>query len=236
MLLRKHDSIGENKEINHREKSLMAYVYMPLLFIVLGYGIVYLCVKPHIGSLSNIGLTFLNQNAPTESGQNNSIYVEPDESFWEEQPETIQASDVVKPKYGEIYGKITCEEIQLEAEILFGDNDTLLKSGVGQYIGSFLPGYGRQILLTGHNTTYFRALENVKKGDILVVSTSYGRYQYEVTETKVVSKGEPTPYDIQQEEEKLILCTEYPFGLFAGDKEDSFYVCAKKIAGPKVEE
>lgn len=219
--------------MKHKFKRLMAYIYMPLIFIIVGYGLIYIAVAPYIDSIVNIASTVMVQKTPTFHTKLASIYDEPQVEV-EEQPETVRSDGITWPQYGEHYAELSCDTIELHAPVYFGDNKEILREGAGQYIGSFLPGYGRLILLSGHNTTYFKPLKNVKEGDIFTFTTNYGVYQYEVTGIRVADNGDATMYNLLQEEEQLVMYTCYPFEALAGTKTERMFVYAKKIAGPNV--
>ena len=89
-------------------------------------------------------------------------------------------------------------------------------------------------MLAGHNTTHFKPLQNVEVGDIFTFTTSYGIYQYEVTNTRIADHEDGSAYNLLLEEEQLIMYTCYPFEAMAGTKTDRLFVYAKKIAGPAV--
>lgn len=219
--------------MKHKMKRLMAYVYMPLIFTIIGYGFIYLLIAPYMDSIINIGSAVMVQKAPEFHTRLDSIYEENTISV-EEQSDTVSEESIVWPKYGEQYGELSCERIQLDAPVYFGDNNDILREGIGQYIGTFLPGYNRLILLAGHNTTYFKPLQNVEQGDVFVFRTNYGVYQYEVTETKVAAHDDSSAYDLLMEEEMLVMYTCYPFETLVGTKTDRFFVYAKKVQGPVV--
>lgn len=221
--------------MKHKTKRLMAYIYMPLIFTIIGYGFMYLLIAPYLDSIINIGSAVMVQKAPAFHTQLDSIYEKPPVDV-NEQPDTISEQSVVWPKYGEQYGELRCERIQLDTPVYFGDNNDILREGAGQYIGTFLPGYNRLILLAGHNTTCFKPLQNVEQGDVFTFTTNYGVYQYKVTETRIADHNDTTAYDLLMEEEMLVMYTCYPFETLAGTKTDRFFVYAEKIAGPVVTE
>ena len=51
----------------------------------------------------------------------------------------------------DIYGR--------NVKIFFSDGKSALSKGAGQYMGSMPPGFGRPILLGGHNNSYFKNLK-----------------------------------------------------------------------------
>lgn len=221
--------------MKHSVKRLMAYIYMPLIFSIIGYGILYIAAKPLIDLGMNIGSMVLVQEVPTFHAELDSIF-EPPPITVEEQPETVSMEQIKMPVYGQKYGNLTCDRISLEAPVYYGDSNEILRVGAGQYIGSFMPGWNRVMLLCAHNTTFFKPLQNVQVGDVFTFTTSYGVYQYEVTDTRIADHNDETTYDLLKEEEELIMYTCYPFETMVGTKTDRLFVYAKKIAGPAVTE
>ena len=211
----------------------MAYVYMPLFFTVIGYGILWVATAPVINFVYNIGSMVMAQDVPEFNTDLGSVFVG-NEGSPEEQPETVSASVITQPSFGDEYGHITCDRIGLDAPVYFGDNNDILRVGAGQYIGSFLPGYGRTIMLCAHNTTFFKPLQVIEAGDIITFKTSYGVYQYQVSRTDVKDHNDSTAYDLLQEKEELVMYTCYPFETMVGTKTDRFFVYCEKISGPTV--
>lgn len=78
-----------------------------------------------------------------------------------------------------------------------------LKKGPGHYPGTPLPGEKGNAAIAGHRTTYgapFYDLSELKAGDPIFVTTSAGRFRYDVMEQNIVSPDavevlDPTPDD-----------------------------------------
>lgn len=146
----------------------------------------------------------------------------------------IESDSLKWPKNGEKYGKITCDRIGLEAPLFMGDGFMILRQGVGQYQGSFIPGYGKPIMLAGHCMTFFAPLEDVEKGDIITITTSYGVYKYKVTGSKITGPSGSGAYNLKQDREQLIMYTCYPFTLLSGSRRQRLFVYADLISGAKL--
>ncbi len=143
---------------------------------------------------------------------------------------TDALSEVIIPELGEQYGDITCERIELTAPIYYGDDAKLLEKGAGQYTGSGLPGQGKPIVIGGHDGTFFAPLEDIQVGDTIIITTSYGSFQYKVTELKTEKKVDSTTLDLIQYKEQLILYTCYPFGQLVGNRSGRYFVyCDRTI-------
>ncbi len=86
--------------------------------------------------------------------------------------------------------------INLDAPVVQGDGWEQLKKGVGQHAGTADPGQTGNLVLSAHNDVFgeiFRDLDQLKKGDSIVVYTAARAYTYIVTDTQVV---EPTRVDL----------------------------------------
>ncbi|TQS21568.1 class E sortase [Microbispora hainanensis] len=68
-----------------------------------------------------------------------------------------------------------------------------LRKGPGHFPGTALPGQVGNFVLSGHRTTYaapFNRLDELRRGDDIVVDARDARYTYEVTRKKIVDPGE----------------------------------------------
>lgn len=219
--------------MKRKMKRLMAYVYMPLIFIMSGFGILYIATAPVINLLYNLGSMVISREIPDFDTDLENIYVVNDTDA-AGQKDTVPVSEVTWPTVGQQYGELSCERIELDTPVYFGDSNDILRVGTGQYSGSFIPGYNRVIMLCSHNTTYFKPLQYVEVGDVFTFKTSYGVYQYQVTETRIADHKDTTAYNLTKQEEELVMYTCYPFETLATTKTDRLFVYAKKISGPTV--
>jgi len=108
-----------------------------------------------------------------------------------EQHAQQQAVDKIPaPTLGPEYAiRILIPAIGVDAPILQGDSWVQLKKGVGQHIGSSIPGRPGNVVLSAHNDIYgeiFRHLDRLKPGDTVVLLTNLGSYSYLVVNTQIV--------------------------------------------------
>lgn len=109
--------------------------------------------------------------------------------------------------------RIQIPAISVDAPIVQGDGWEQLKKGVGQHIGSADPGQKGNLVLTAHNDVFgeiFRRLDDLKKGDQIIVYTNQRAYTYVISGSDIV---EPTDVEVMaptpQETVTLISC--YPY-------------------------
>jgi len=109
--------------------------------------------------------------------------------------------------------RIQIPAINVDAPIVQGDGWEQLKKGVGQHVGSADPGQTGNMVLTAHDDVFgeiFRYLDQLKKGDQIVIYTAIRAYTYVVTGSQVV---EPTRVDVMNPTDSptLTLISCYPY-------------------------
>ena len=90
--------------ISRRIRRLMAYIYMPLIFTILGYVLVYIAFKPIINIGVSITSMIMAQEIPDFTLDLESIYVEPQDMEQDDEPtgevpvKKVGLDDVVWPR------------------------------------------------------------------------------------------------------------------------------------------
>lgn len=215
---------------HHQTKKVMTLILVSLSFLLLGYGLIYALAKPFIRPLSSIYSLITSEFGPDFNGIKKNLYSTKDN----EQTDFIDLKDVVIPEVGDQYGKISISKIGLQVDLYYGDSAEILMHGVGQFQGSFLPGFNRTTLIAGHAVPYFLGFEELKIGDEIKISTHYGKFKYLINSIKVGKFNDESMYDLgQDQQEQLILYTCYPIGV-VGFKTDRLFVYAKKISGTTI--
>ncbi len=209
---------------------LLSFTIIFFLFLAFGKS-----VSPYFKAIDLL-LQDKNQSAPTQGYENIFQGYEKNDA-----PGTvvdgvtfIDGNDIVFPKRGALYAKLSLPSVGMETDVYFDDSDAALnRGGVGQSYSSKIPGYGKPILISGHNNGKFNALQHLKVGDTVVITTNYGIFEYRVRECVVKDRSDPTAANLQQEKEELILYTCYPFSML-GLTRQRYFVYADKISGPVV--
>jgi len=154
----------------------------------------------------------------------------------EPEPGTAEPSAIkIKfPMLGDEYGSLIIDSVSLEYPVYFGDREKELVKGIGHYNGSRFPGEGGNIVLSGHRNTVFRDLEYVEVGDSVVFETTYGRYEYVISDIRITDGNDKTivqPSDY----EKLTLYTCYPF-TYIGRAPKRYVVTCDFVSGTPLKE
>lgn len=208
---------------------LVAYLCMPLIFTLIGVLLLLVLLQSPINSIKGtVGIL---------------IGSRPPEFVQEKKTSEINVSSVDFPAYGSFYANMYCERFSYMGQIYYGDSIRLLSKGIGQKVGSSLPGFGGTIVLYGNNNGAFWILEDMDQGDLIVIDTAYGEYEYEVTSAKIgYDDNDSELYRSDTLGEMLVMCTEYPFPSKnktveqVEEQADGTHkiIWAKKVSGPSV--
>jgi sortase A len=132
-----------------------------------------------------------------------------------------------RPNQGDLVGNLTIPKLEVNLPIYHGTDEDELEKGVGHFTGSVLPGEKDNSVLSGHRDTVFRKLGEVGKGDLLVVSTSAGKFTYKVRKVRIVDADDRTVI-VPKPRATLTVTTCYPFD-FIGDAPERYILVADLI-------
>jgi sortase A len=101
-------------------------------------------------------------------------------------PERVVRKD---PLPGDALGKMRIPAIGVSEYVVEGTDAANLRKGPGHYPDTPLPGQRGTSAIAGHRTTYgapFRKLDQLDRGDRIVVELPYGTFVYRVERTQIV--------------------------------------------------
>ncbi len=126
-----------------------------------------------------------------------------------------------------LIGRISIPRLGLSVIVAEGIDEATLRRAAGHIPGTALPGHAGNIGISGHRDTFFRPLRNIRRHDIITITTVVGEFHYQVVSTKVVHPDNVAVLD-PSEKEILTLVTCYPF-YFIGSAPDRFIVRAERV-------
>ena len=99
----------------------------------------------------------------------------------------------VTARPGDAVGRIRIKRIHANFVVVDGTDTASLRKGPGIYDEVPFPGAPGTTAIAGHRTTYlapFRKIDELRKGDEIVVEMPYGRFTYEVQKRRIVAPTE----------------------------------------------
>jgi sortase A len=197
------------------------HIAIPVLLIISGFCLIiiaaYTIAKPYL-SLSKLFVDTNNKSSTIVASSKLDI--------------SAANRNIIYSGFGQLMGHLIIKNAGIDANVYHGDHDEQLKKGIGHFVGSSYPGEGGKIILDAHRETFFKNLKNVKLGDIVLFKTSYGEYQYEVYNIKIIKAADSSILLPNDSNEYIIMYTCYPFDTI-GYKPDRYLVYAKLVKGPK---
>lgn len=160
--------------------------------------------------------------SPESSVQVNAA-AEPEKKWAENQAELYPG----RPEIGEEIGELYIPKISSLLPIYHGTAEEELERGVGHFAGSVLPGEKDNSVLSGHRDTVFRKLGEVGKGDVLIVTTEAGKFEYKVNKVRIVDADDRTVI-VPRPRATLTVTTCYPFN-FIGDAPQRYILTANLV-------
>jgi sortase A len=128
---------------------------------------------------------------------------------------------------GSVLGKLEIPRIGVSAIVLEGADAATLRKAVGHIPGTAMPDQRGNVGIAGHRDTFFRALRNIRKDDLITFKTLSGPHNYRVEYFEVV-KPEDVAVLKSTARPTLTLVTCYPF-YFIGSAPKRFIVRADEI-------
>lgn len=236
-----------DKKRRHRHNKIggKSFIILPIIFFIGTYLVTYCALAPSMSTFVSAAGMFFSDTEKDYSTDYKNIFVPVSENSTlptitkvDEETQKEEAyvdNEVIEyPQYSDQFGELIIEDCGIDNKLFFGDGDVALRNGVGIYTGSFIPGYGGTILVAGHNNTYFNGLKFAEPGQKVLIRTSYGNYEYEITETAVKQATDRSAYDLTADYENLVMYTCYPFDEL-GLTPRRYFVYAKLVSGTPID-
>ena len=147
--------------------------------------------------------------------------VPPDQSLWSESFERrYNASD--SQNAGEALAVLRVPSVGIEVPVYQKGTEPRLIRGVGLIDGMGIPDQGGNVGIAGHRDGFFRALKDIRKGDLIVLQTRAHVQRYRVANIQIVSASDRHAL-ADTEDPSITLVTCYPF-YFVGHAPQRFIV------------
>lgn len=135
-------------------------------------------------------------------------------------PAAVERNDAV-------VGRLVIRRLGLSVMVVEGTSAKALRRAAGHITGTALPGNHGNTGISGHRDTFFAPLQNIRRDDVVSVTTRKGEFHYRVVSMTIV---QPDDIDVlaATETEVLTLVTCYPFA-FIGSAPERFVVRAERV-------
>ena len=122
---------------------------------------------------------------------------------------------------------LTIPSLKLEVPVFDNDDELSLNRGAGLVAGMGDPDAGGNVGIAGHRDGFFRALKDIKVGDVIEIRTRLKVHRYRVTTIEIVDKFDKRLLaDTELPGVTLVTC--YPF-YFVGNAPQRYIVAATYV-------
>lgn len=207
----------------------------PIIFLVIGYSLIYVIGKPVIQFVTSSIQLFLLTDTPNFETTKQSFTAVDNKKIATNARNELPSSKVDYPVGGQLYGKVKIEKLQLNVPLYFGDTEEILREGAGQFMGSVYPGELGTSLIGGHNVDDFGKLGAAQVGDEITLQTTYGNYVYRINQIEVRDKKDKEINDMiyQRNDRRVILYTCYPIDSL-GLTNERLFAIGEFVSGPMI--
>ncbi len=126
-----------------------------------------------------------------------------------------------------LVGRIEVRRLGVSAMVVEGTTATDLRRAAGHIRGTGMPGVPGNVGIAAHRDTFFRPLRNIRKDDLITLTTIAAEYRYRVVSMKIVDPSDVSVLN-SSTDEILTLVTCYPF-YFIGSAPGRFIVRAERV-------
>jgi sortase A len=112
-----------------------------------------------------------------------------EEELFDPPPEVEKRVREKRPLPGDALGELIMPSLDKRYFVVEGTDTGTLRKGPGHYPETPLPGERGTVAIAGHRTTYgapFRNLDEVERGERIIVSMPYRRFVYRVEKQQIV--------------------------------------------------
>lgn len=207
----------------------------PIIFLVIGYSLIYVIGKPVIQFVTSSIQLFLLTDTPNFETTKQSFTAVDNKKIATNARNELPSSKIDYPVGGQLYGKVKIEKLQLNVPLYFGDTEEILREGAGQFMGSVYPGELGTSLIGGHNVDDFGKLGAAQVGDEITLQTTYGNYVYRINQIEVRDKKDKEINDMiyQRNDRRVILYTCYPIDSL-GLTNERLFAIEEFVSGPMI--
>ncbi|HEY3458292.1 MAG TPA: class D sortase [Bryobacteraceae bacterium] len=147
------------------------------------------------------------------------------------------------PVEGTLLGRVEISRLGLSAIVKEGVSTHTLSTAVGHIPSTSMPGQNGNFAIAAHRDTLFRALKDIRTGDLVTFQSAAGSYTYQVAATKIVKPADvsvlradgggliPVETGQQGPGKLLTMITCYPF-YYVGAAPKRFIVEARLVEPP----
>ena len=150
---------------------------LPVVTLLLCAAIVLVCsLRPYEKLHTYLQIAFMDDLKQAPSSSSDGLEIVQNDITTNYSGKIAKTGEPVYPAFGEQYGVLSCEAIDLYVPVYWGATSELLELGACQTTASAIAGAGGNAVISAHVNTFFNRLDELQTGDTLTLYTNYGRF------------------------------------------------------------
>ena len=216
--------MSDEKRKSKKHRTVMPYITTPAVFVLISL----IAVIPLCLAMLGVSVKYVHkaQSVFTPSISDFAAF----DGDYKPSDKTKGSVSVTEPRGFGKTGEIRCDSAGLSVPVYYGSNRVNYRSGAGMSTADSLPGTGGAVIVKANAAGGFKALYNVKTGDVITFETTWGVYKYKVYDIGLNADTNG------KKGENLYLITapdKSAFSVFSGSV---YVVSASYVSGPRAEE
>lgn len=180
---------------------------LPVVTLLLCAAIILVCgIRPYEKLHTYLQIAFMDDLKQTPSSGADGLEIVQNDITTTYSGKVSQTGEPVYSTFGEQYGVLACDAIDLYVPVYWGTTDELLELGACQTTASSIAGAGGNVVISAHVNTFFNRLDELQTGDVLTLYTNYGRFTY-VVQKNIQFENTDKQYILPTDSEQLTLYT-----------------------------
>ena len=180
---------------------------LPVVTLLLCAAIVLVCsLRPYEKLHTYLQIAFMDDLKQAPSSSSDGLEIVQNDITTNYSGKIAKTGEPVYPAFGEQYGVLSCEAIDLYVPVYWGATSELLELGACQTTASAIAGAGGNAVISAHVNTFFNRLDELQTGDTLTLYTNYGRFTYAVQKS-IQFENTDKQYILPTDKEQLTLYT-----------------------------
>ena len=180
---------------------------LPVVTLLLCAAIVLVCsLRPYEKLHTYLQIAFMDDLKQAPSSSSDGLEIVQNDITTNYSGKIAKTGEPVYPAFGEQYGVLSCEAIDLYVPVYWGATSELLELGACQTTASAIAGAGGNAVISAHVNTFFNRLDELQTGDTLTLYTNYGRFTYAVQKS-IQFENTDKQYILPTDQEQLTLYT-----------------------------
>lgn len=190
-----------------KNKGIILYIVTPFMLAAVSAGIAAAAaIIPSDRLKVYTNIAFMDSFKSDPTSDDTGLVIKDNDIDTGYEGETSETGEVMRPAFGEQYAVISCDKLGVDIPVYWGTEQELLEHGACQSSSSAIAGIEGNSVISAHVDTFFAELDSLDEGDVVTLTTNYGKFAYTVRQ-KIEFSADNRKYIVPSKDSRLTLYT-----------------------------